>query len=215
MKKRIVSITLAMVLALSLAISSSAAESDYMNLDNESIEMIEALFQCRENSFVFEQDGTDITNSFLARHQTNYEAGNFSAIIDDFMDKGLSASYPDLKPGIMPRLTVNYSGTTNLTSSFIYLGKTYKYTVGIKVTGTVNDYNFNFQTLNKATKTKFSSDLSSATLSTFDPYGITLNSYLGRQFVKIGVSFGGQSLVQQWRVTANAKDGSLSGYLAP
>lgn len=215
MKKRIVSITLAMVLALSLAISSSAAESDCTSLDNESIEMIEALFQCREKSFVFEQDGTDITNSFLAQHQANYEAGNFSAIIDDFMSKELSASYPDLEPGIMPRLTVNYSGTTNLTTSFIYLGKTYKYTVGIKVTGTVHDYNLNFQSLNKATKTKFSSGLSSATLSTFNPYGIFLDSYLGKQFVRIGVSFGGQSLVHQWRVIANAKNGTLTAYLAP
>lgn len=215
MKNRMITFALTLVMILSLAISVGAAEIGTNSVTKENTEMIVSLFTNKDASHVFENDGTEVTDAFLTQHQEDYDTGNFSAIMQDFMNKGLSASYPALDDGVMPLITVNYSGTTKLSTSYIYYGKTYVYTVSIKVTGTINDYNFYFQTLNKATQTGFNSGGAPATLSKFEPYGIDMDAYYGKQFVKIGLNIGGQSLLHQWRVTANAKTGTLSAYLAP
>lgn len=215
MKNRMITFALTLVMALSLAIPAGAAEAGTDLEDKESTDMIVSFFTNKDVSHIFENDGTEITDAFLAQHQSNYDAGNYSIIIQDFLDKRLLASYPPLDNGIMPLTTVNYSGAANLTTSYIYLGKTYEYTVGIKVKGTINDYNSYFQTLEYATKTSFSSGGSPAVLARFEPYGLQMSTYLGKQFVKIGLDIGGQSLLHQWRVIANAKDNKIDVYLAP
>ena len=176
--------------------------------------MIVSLFTNKDDSQIFKSDGTEITNEFFAQHQSNYDAGNYSAIIQDFQDKRLAASYPYEDNGVMPMMTVNYSGTKVLAAAYTYNNKTYTYQVGIKVTGLVNDYNFYFQTLNPATKTSFYSGGSPATLSKFQPYGLDMNAYLGEQFITIGLNSWG-SVVHQWGVTANAKTGTVSAALLP
>lgn len=215
MKKRFGTLTLALFLACSLAIPAGAVETDDSPENMEDIDMIVSFYTDREACHIFENDGTEITDAFLAQHQSDYEAGNYSVIIQDFLNKTLSASYPDLDDGTMPLATVNYGKTTNLKTSFVYRDTTYTYTVKIKVTGQVNDYNLCFQTLNYATKTSFTSTCSSATLSQFTPYGLDIDAYVGMQTVKIGLSIGGQSLLHQWRVSANAKTDELNATLLP
>ena len=218
MKKRMISLVLAMVLALSLAISASAAEPAEFELSSTKdclIGMVEHLFANETTSHVFSPDGTEITDAFIAQHQANYDAGNFSAITEDFLERGLFASYQSFGEGITPYLTVNYNGTTHLIGSFFYYDKKYTYDVTVNVKGTVHDYNFHFQSLKYATVTKFTCDLTSANLYKFEPFGLKLDAYTGLQSVKIGISYGGHAFQHQWRLTANAKTGALHAYTTP
>lgn len=215
MKKRILASTLILAITLSLTLPVSAAENNSLPENNESTDMIVSLYTNPDTCHVFESDGTEITDTFLAQHQNNYDAGNYSIIIQDFLNKELSASYPDLDNGAMPRLTMNFDKTTNLSKSYIYMDKTYLYTVGIRVQGTYRDYDSRFQTLGYATRTSFSSGGSSGILSEFYPYNLNIINHEGKQFIRIRLTIGSQTLSHTWNVTANAMNNTLSGYLAP
>lgn len=218
MKKRMISLSLALCLALSLVIPAGAANNASSSVTQEDSTMINSLFTNKEESYIFTSDGTDITEAFLSKHQNDYNEGNFSAIIEDFEENLLLASYPATSNGISPLMNVNFGKERAITGTFLYLGKTYSYTVTVKVTGLVNDYNFHFQSLNYATKRGFSSTLSSARLSKFEPNGLFIDSYLpyiGKQFLRVGISYGGHYLENQWLITANAKDDTLKVSPAP
>ena len=136
MKKRMMTLAMTLVMALSLAVPAL--------LDNTEaeMEMVQALFTHKDESQVFAKDGTDITDSFLAEHQANYDAGNFVDIIDNFKDRDLSASYPsDDIDGIMPLLTINHSASAKVSSTYSYQGTKYTYTMDVTVSGLVNDAN--------------------------------------------------------------------------
>lgn len=218
MKKRMISLSLALCLALSLAIPAGAASSASSSITQEERTMIDSLFTNEEESRIFSSDGTDITTAFLSQHRNDYNTGNFSSIMEDFEANLLLASYPVPSNGISPLMNVNFGKERAITGTFLYIGKTYSYTVTVKVTGLVNDYNFHFQSLNYATNRGFSSTLSSAKLSKFEPYNLFIdanNPYIGKQFLRIGVSYGGHSLVHQWLLKANAKDNTLGVSPAP
>lgn len=219
MKKRMITLAMTLVMAMSLAVPAGAVETvetDLLDNTEAEMEMVQALFTHKDESQVFAKDGTDITDSFLAEHQANYDAGNFVDIIDNFKDRDLSASYPsDDIDGIMPLLTINHSASAKVSSTYSYQGTKYTYTMDVTVSGLVNDANGYYSALYKAVCSVRNRGRADAVIGT-RPYGISMHAGNGHQFIEVKVSINNAQIhVDHWTVNSRTSSNTLSCVVVP
>ena len=110
MKKRMISLSLALCLAFSLmTLSVGAANSTEPSgtLTEDDIRHVDIIFN--GNAHVVDENGIDITDSFISENDDLYQSGNYDSIIDCLIDQNLAIETEALPSPPQTRLVVNGS----------------------------------------------------------------------------------------------------------
>ncbi len=112
--KKMLSMILALSLMFALSISAGAAEvvEGDQGLTKENIAHVEEIFN--EDVRVIDENGEDITESFLAENSQNYKTGDYAAILDCLIEDNLSVEELTEIPTIETRGVVNGSFTSSV-----------------------------------------------------------------------------------------------------
>lgn len=105
MKKRMITLAMTLVMALSLAVPAGAANvvNDDQELTEENITHVESIF-CQDRIVeVQDSDGNNVTEAFIEENMGNYESGAYGNILDALADESLVIVEPFEETGIVPQ----------------------------------------------------------------------------------------------------------------
>ena len=150
MKKifRLMFLTLSLVMALTLSVGASTTEP-LPESDPQAI-MVNDIFEHFETCQLFDKYGKEVTKDFLARHQYNYQVGNFEPIADEIWENEITLVYP-VNEGVMPRLLINHSASSRMRVPYGYNGGRYTASFMLKMTSRINDYTNTFSDVDNIT----------------------------------------------------------------
>lgn len=120
-----------------------------------------------------------------------------------------SPSIEEESASIEPRTSVSYNGTGTLSAKYTVGNKTYTYTLKIKITGTVNDYNNYFTYLAPAMETSFSSG-GAAVSHRISIISNEIEKNKGNQHIRVTLTKEGQTITHQWTVVATVGNSTLT-----
>lgn len=147
--KKMLSMILALSLIFALSIPAGAAEvaEGEQGLTKENIAHVEEIFN-REVR-VIDENGEDITESFLAENAQNYETGDYAAILDCLIEDSLSIEELTGTQTVETRGVVNGSFTSSIFIKYCkspVTGETSKEWIRVKFkcVYAMNDYNNTF-----------------------------------------------------------------------
>lgn len=89
--KKMISLALAVCMALALAVPVGAAvDVEEVDAVSETTrELIDNIYTHQDKYTIYDKDGNDITNDFIARNQEDYATGDIASIADDMVETGL------------------------------------------------------------------------------------------------------------------------------
>lgn len=209
------SLSLALGIIFSLSIPVGAVTNESIIESQIENAMVEDIFRYPNTCQIFDAQGTDITESFISRHQNDYESGNFSDIINETFEQDITVFCP-VTPSmdeISPYLLVNYTASGKIYQNYVYNSTKYKATISLQMKATVNDSTNTFSTINEPTITNISGSHSlEGNWSTTQ----TTTSSGGKVCNKKGVLnlyCNGNLYYAEWMLTASTSSTTLSGTL--
>ena len=211
MKKRMVTLGLALIMMLSLAVPAGAAVTDSreLALDESVIEMVDKLFNNKEAYVVLSADA-DVTEEFFAKHQKNYNNENYSIIVNEMLANNLCA-ISDTETNSNSRANITYRASVEIITPFTYRGTAYKAIGKATVTGEVNDSTGLFQYVNPAVVGVTNSGVTGATVSG-NGYGVELvnGGVRALQFIKMVVRTSEKTTTRTWRAVSYPDGGGMT-----
>lgn len=107
------------------------------------------------------------------------------------------------------RTSLPYNGTGTLQAKYTIGNEIYTYTIKIKVTGTINDYNNYFTYVAPVTTTSFTSGGPSVSWDV-SVYSNEAEKGTAKQRLKVTITKAGQTIIHQWQVTAKVGSNQLT-----
>lgn len=127
--KKMISLALAACMALALAVPVGAAvDVEEVDAVSETTrELIDNIYTHQDKYTIYDKDGNDITNDFIARNQEDYATGDIASIADDMVENGVG-TFRVSNPEFVPMVDVFSSVYGELTMTYQYGNKkSYQY----------------------------------------------------------------------------------------
>ena len=143
--KKYISTFLVAVLCLGLSVSAGATNTatNSQGLTEDNIKHVETIFQ--NKALIVDENGTDVTNTFIEENRDRYQAGDYNAILDCLIDQNLAIE--EQVPVSLPETRLVVNGAVNSSRITRYFdspltGTTTKEWITFYFTGhyRVNDY---------------------------------------------------------------------------
>ena len=149
--KKMISLALAVCMALALAVPVGAAvDVEEVDAVSETTrELIDNIYTHQDKYTIYDKDGNDITNDFIARNQENYATGDIASIADDMVENGVG-TFRVSNPGFVPMIDVYSSASGELTMTYKHGNKTVTSMADAKIKAKVHDYNSQFVSVEPA-----------------------------------------------------------------
>lgn len=165
MKKRLITLMLALSLAFALAIPAGAAgNAGDLRIDDSMLSTLTDIYENENVCQLFDGQGNDVTAEFLARHRDNYNSGNYAPIVEDIVENDISAVLPVVEM-IGPRMVVNYTVSAQISMPYTVSGTAYTAKAKLQITSQINDYDGQFISVSNGVLTDISKGYTSAIVS--------------------------------------------------
>ena len=149
--KKMISLALAVCMALALAVPVGAAvDVEEVDAVSETTrELIDNIYTHQDKYTIYDKDGNDITNDFIARNQENYATGDIASIADDMVENGVG-TFRVSNPEFVPMVDIFSSVYGELTMTYQCGNKKVTSIVDAKIKAKIHDYNSIFVSVEPA-----------------------------------------------------------------